>query len=182
QPSYAPQQPSYAPPPSNDWSSTAQYPAATPSYQAPYQPQPSYQPPQPSYQPSYQSSYQPDPPRRSSSRSGGGLVPWIVVAVLAVAALGLGGWAASSSSSLSSKKSDLVKVRRDLAAAQADLDRTTTQLTDANNTKTSQSSQLAAYKTCISDLNILFNAPSGSPALAAASKQAEKDCVPLGLG
>jgi hypothetical protein len=99
----------------------------------------------------------------------------VAVIVLAVLAVGLGGLSVVNSRRLSSRNTDLAQVRRDLAAAQA-------KLTDANRARADQSSQLGAYKTCITDLNILFNTTANTPAETAANRQAQKDCLLVGLG
>jgi hypothetical protein len=178
---FEPPPPAWSPPP------PPSYDPAPPSYSPPvpgYGPTAGYQaynPPTAQYPaaPSYQSSYSPDPPTRARSGSG----PWIIVTiVLVILLLGAGVFGAISATSLSSKKSDLVTRTKERDDARSQLTAAQAALGDANSTKASQSSQLAAYKACITDLNILFNSTSGTPAEAAADKQAQKDCVPLGLG
>jgi hypothetical protein len=178
------------PPPPPAWS-----PPAPPSYEPP---PPSYRPPPPGYGPtagyqaynpptaqypaaaaSYQSSFSPDPPTKAKSGSG----PWIIVTiVLVVLLLGAGVFGAIAATSLSSKNSDLVTRTNERDDARSQLTTAQAALNDANSTKASQSSQLAAYKACITDLNILFASTAGTAAETAADKQAQKDCVPLGLG
>jgi hypothetical protein len=99
----------------------------------------------------------------------------IVAIVLAVLFVAAGVVAGVEASGKSTAQRDFRDERRMLAVAEM-------RLADANSTKASQSSQLAAYKTCITDLNILFASTDGTPAAVAADKQAQKDCIPLGLG
>jgi uncharacterized protein YpmS len=105
-----------------------------------------------------------------------------VTIVLVVLLIGAGAFGAISASSLSTKRSDLVTRTKERDDARSQLTTAQAALNDANSTKATQSSQLAAYKACITDLNILFAAPAGSAAETAADRQAQKDCVPLGLG
>lgn len=162
-PAYAPNGPNYAAPaaypPPQGWSPTAQYPAASPSYQSPYVP---------------------DPP--SKTRSGRSGVLLALTIVLAVLLLGAGAYGVITAGSLSSKKGELVTRTKERDAARTALATVQGQLNDANTAKDSQSSQLAAYKACISDLNILFNSTTGTAAAIAADRQAQKDCIPVGLG
>jgi len=102
--------------------------------------------------------------------------------VLALLFLGAGAYGVTTASTLSSKKSDLVTRTRERDVARTALATMQGQLNDANTAKENQSLQLAAFKACISDLNILFNSTMGTPAEKAADQQAQKDCVPLGLG
>ena len=102
--------------------------------------------------------------------------------MLVVLLLGAGVFGAIAATSLSSKNKDLVTRTNERDDARSQLTTAQAALNDANSTKANQSSQLAAYKACITDLNILFASPAGTPAETAADKQAQKDCVPLGLG
>jgi hypothetical protein len=122
----------------------------------------------------------PEPPSSSRSAKSG---VWIALTiVLAVLFLAAGAYGLVTAGNLSTKKTDLVTRTRERDAARAALATTQGQLNDANTAKDSQSSQLAAYKACITDLNILFSSTTGTPAEVAADRQAQKDCVPLGLG
>lgn len=165
-PNYGPPPPSYRPPPPG-YGPTAGYPA--------------YNPPTAQYPAaaSYQSSYRVDPAPKAKSGSG----PWIIVTiVLVVLLIGVGAFGAVVATSLSSKKSELVTRTTERDDARSQLTTAQAALRDANSTKANQSLQLAAYKACITDLNILFASAAGTAAETAADKQAQKDCVPLGLG
>ncbi|HEX3540301.1 MAG TPA: hypothetical protein VHT75_07630 [Acidimicrobiales bacterium] len=187
-----PTSPPATPTPANPW--TAPYPTApaydaaatyrSPAYQAP----PQYDRPGPQYQPPYQAPTSSYPatfaePRKSSGGPGAALVAIVSLVVVLVLVLVVGGLKLSSVMSQRDKQATAAQTaQRDLAISKANLANTTANLNDANSAKATQSSQLAAYKACISDLNILFNSTPGTAAEVAASTQAQKDCVPLGLG
>jgi len=130
-------------------------------------------------------------PRSNRSRAS-----WLaVVVVLAVLLVGAGGYAAYGVTRLSATRSTLRATTSQLASANRALTKATNQVTglqssldlaqsadSTDNTQLAQdNSQLAQYHTCFNDLNALGNAVDGSAAEAAALRQAETDCTPLGL-
>ena len=100
---------------------------------------------------------QPRPPPRAKSGSR----PWIIATiVLVVLLLGAGVFGVIAATSLSSKNKDLVTRTNERDDARSQLTTAEAALNDANSTKANQSSQLAADKACITDLNILFASAS----------------------
>jgi hypothetical protein len=122
------------------------------------------------------------PPSKRASKGTGGV--WIVVAVvLAVLLLGVGIFAGVSASGLSSKNSKLSAETKLYTHTSQQLKAAQSQLNVANAANANQSSELAAYKQCISDESAVDAADFAGNKTAARAAQVTviKDCIPLGL-